>query len=155
MTGRSHLVIGTASAVTAAAVTGATTATAAVVVAGAMATAKLPDVDLTLHIRHRGPTHTIIACILLAAATVVGLSIPADTAAYAWPAMAGVVIGYGMHLVADTCTPHGLAVFAPFSRRCVHLLPRALWIRTGSAAETVIVTMLAAGMGLLIYGVYA
>jgi membrane-bound metal-dependent hydrolase YbcI (DUF457 family) len=73
------------------------------------------------------------------------LSLSASTAAYATAGAVGALIGYGLHLVADACTPHGVPVFAPFYREGIHLLPRALRITTGSRRELVIVAFLAAG----------
>jgi membrane-bound metal-dependent hydrolase YbcI (DUF457 family) len=148
MTGRSHMVIGTVSAATAAAATRSTATTAAVIITAAVATAKLPDFDMNLRflgVKHRGVTHTLIFMLLLVAAVGFGLSTNATTAPYVMDAVTGMVIGYGMHLVADACTPHGVPVFAPFYRPDVHLLPEPLRITTGSWQEMLIVAMIAGG----------
>ena len=82
----------------------------------------LPDADLALHMRHRGITHSAVACL-----------------AVTWLSMAtgilGLAIGYVAHVVADAFTPAGVSALAPFSRRPVHLLPKRVRIRTGSVRE--------------------
>lgn len=148
--GPSHLLIGTASALAVASAASYPLATGVVVVAAGAATAKLPDVDLKLPVHHRGITHTLLVCALLTLAVAIGLGLYRVTAPYASAAALGVLVGYGMHLAADACTPHGVPIFLPFSRRDVHLLPRLLRITTGSWAEGLVVILFTAGALLLI-----
>lgn len=92
--------------------------------AAAFVGATLPDADLKLRIRHRGITHSALACALVAwAAVATGLP--------------GVAIGYVSHVLADACTPAGVRALSPLSRRAVHLLPKAARIRTGSVRELI------------------
>jgi membrane-bound metal-dependent hydrolase YbcI (DUF457 family) len=142
MNHRSHLVIGTGTAVLGSALVGVPPETGAVVVGAAVATANFPDWDKKLGIPHRGITHTVVVCALLALAVYLGLSAYTGTAAYAVAAAVGVATGYGMHLVADACTQTGVPALWPLyprhlhptggkPRSDVHLLPGPLRITTG------------------------
>lgn len=51
-----------------------------------------------------------------------------------WPSGAVVTLGYASHLLADSATKSGIPLLYPRRRR-YHLLPRALRLTTGSAAE--------------------
>lgn len=84
---------------------------------------------------HRGVTHSVLACVLVALGTsaLVSLAEPDLASATA----AGMAAGYGAHVAADACTPSGVAALAPFSRRRAWLLPAPARIRTGSAREYV------------------
>jgi inner membrane protein len=93
--------------------------------------ARLP-LRVLLVLRHRGVTHSLAACAV--AALVAGLLAP--------PLGAGVAIGYLAHIAADACTPSGVAVFAPLSRRRRHLVPSFARIPTGSAREFVVATLM-------------
>jgi membrane-bound metal-dependent hydrolase YbcI (DUF457 family) len=97
----------------------------------------LPDADLALHLRHRGITHSVAACL-----------------AVTWLAVLtgflGLAIGYVSHVVADACTPAGVRALAPFSRRPVHLLPKAARIRTGSLRELLFGLVFAAACAAII-----
>jgi membrane-bound metal-dependent hydrolase YbcI (DUF457 family) len=93
---------------------------------------RLP-VRLAMLLPHRGPTHSVLACALATALTgvVAGLVDP-DLA----PAAAtGIAIGSGAHIAADACTPSGVPMWAPFSRRRRWLLPPGARIRTGGPRE--------------------
>jgi len=96
------------------------------------ALARLPMRLLTV-LPHRGITHSIAACLLAAVATgaLVGLVEPDLSRA----AAAGVAVGYGAHIAADACTPAGVALLAPFSKRRRWLLPRRARVKTGSLRE--------------------
>lgn len=59
----------------------------------------------------------------------------------------GVMVGYGMHLVADSMTRAGLRV----GGKQVHLLPRLLRIRTGSVGERVFQLLVLLAVGLYVY----
>jgi membrane-bound metal-dependent hydrolase YbcI (DUF457 family) len=105
--------------------------------AAAWVGATLPDADLRLRIRHRGITHSALACALVTwAAVAIGVS--------------GLAIGYVSHVVADACTPAGVRALAPFSRRAVHLLPKRARIRTGSVRELLFGLAFAAACAALI-----
>ena len=56
-----------------------------------------------------------------------------------------VAIGYLAHIAADACTPGGVPVFAPLSRRRHWLLPRPARIPTGSLRELAVAAALLAG----------
>ena len=55
---------------------------------------------------------------------------------------AGVAIGYLAHIAADACTPSGVALFAPLSRRRRWLVPSPARIPTGSAREVVVAALM-------------
>jgi membrane-bound metal-dependent hydrolase YbcI (DUF457 family) len=105
--------------------------------AAAWAGSTLPDADLALHLRHRGITHSALAC---AAVTWLALTL----------GVAGLAIGYVSHVVADACTPAGVRALAPVSRRAVHLLPKRARIRTGSVRELLFGLAFAAACAALI-----
>ncbi len=93
---------------------------------------RLPLVAFALVARHRGISHSLAACVLFAAlAAALGVWLPAPVA----PAAGGLAVGYGAHVLADACTPAGVALWAPFSRRRAWLVPRRARIRTGSPPE--------------------
>ena len=84
--------------------------------------------------KHRGITHSIAA---LAVVWGVMLFIGQPLIG------AAVVGGYASHLLLDGCTPAGVPLFWPASRR-VHLLPSVVRIRTGSFAEQGVALLLIA-----------
>jgi membrane-bound metal-dependent hydrolase YbcI (DUF457 family) len=159
-----HQVTGVGLAVLPAAATDAATGTGAVLLAAAWIGSLLPDADLAdarvyrrtwlerrtplvwlagLLVRipvrlltllpHRGPTHSVLACAL---ATVLAGALVALVAPALAPAAAvGMLIGYGAHLAGDACTPSGVPLWTPFSRRRRWLLPPRARISTGSARE--------------------
>lgn len=93
---------------------------------------------------HRGPTHWLITAVLLTSA--------AYTAANwaGWPAVVWLAFGAGYlsHLVADGLTIAGVPLLGPFTRRAFRFLPRPLALRTGGAAEFMVV-----GAGLAMFWV--
>ena len=89
-------------------------------------------------LRHRGVTHSLVACVTVSA--LAGLAGSLASASVALVVAAGVAIGYGSHVAADACTPGGVRLWAPFSRRRVWLLPRGARIRTGGLGEVLLVT---------------
>jgi inner membrane protein len=90
---------------------------------------------LLILLGHRGLTHSLLAC--------------AGVAALGWllaPALgAGLALGYGAHVAADACTPGGVPLLAPLSRRRCWLLPRRGRIPTGSLRELAVAALLTAG----------
>lgn len=62
------------------------------------------------------------------------------------------IVGYGSHLLADACTVSGLRLFAPFSNKPIHLLPKGSRVRMGrkmSVEEMMIVSIVAASSFLI------
>lgn len=86
-------------------------------------------------LKHRGPTHSLLAVALVAWVTF----------QIAPPHAPALALGYLSHLLADSITKAGIAFLWPVYRQQVGLLPRALRIRTGSWAELV-VEVVAAGV---------
>ena len=103
------------------------------------ALARLP-LRLLIVLPHRGITHSLFACAL--AAVLSGFLASLAAPAVAVFAGAGMAIGYLTHIAADACTPSGVAVWAPLSRRRHHLLPRPARIPTGSLREYGFVALL-------------
>jgi hypothetical protein len=58
----------------------------------------------------------------------------------------GVAIGYVAHVAADACTPAGVALWAPLSRRHLWLLPPGARIRTESWREVAVAAAAAAAL---------
>jgi membrane-bound metal-dependent hydrolase YbcI (DUF457 family) len=108
--------------------------------------ARLPLVAFALVARHRGVSHSLVACALVgAAAAALGLALPPPA-----PALAGgLALGYGAHVLADDCTPAGVALLAPFARRRVWLVPARARLRTGSAREGLLAAAFA-GLALIL-----
>jgi membrane-bound metal-dependent hydrolase YbcI (DUF457 family) len=94
--------------------------------------ARLP-LRLATGLRHRGITHSVLACALVPLLAGVLASVAGASAGRL--AGAGVAIGYVAHVAADACTPAGVRAWAPFKRSRVWLLPRGRRIRTGGAME--------------------
>jgi membrane-bound metal-dependent hydrolase YbcI (DUF457 family) len=112
--------------------------------------ARLPLRLLTV-LRHRGVTHSLLACV--AAALLCGAAVSLVAPGVAVAAGAGLALGYGAHLIADACTPSGIALWAPLSRKRRWLLPRAARIPTGSLREYAVAAALAAAVaGVLFIG---
>jgi membrane-bound metal-dependent hydrolase YbcI (DUF457 family) len=91
---------------------------------------------------HRGITHSLFACAL--ATTVAGALVSFVAPELALAAAAGAGIGYAAHLAGDACTPGGVALWAPLSRRRRWLLPACARIPTGSLREIAAAVLLAA-----------
>lgn len=91
---------------------------------------------------HRGITHSLFACVLTAVVAGAVVSLVAPELAPA--AAAGAGIGYAAHIAGDACTPGGVALWAPLSRRRRWLLPAPARIPTGSLREFAAAILLAA-----------
>ena len=68
------------------------------------------------------------------------------------PVAIGIGCGYGAHLLADACTPHGAPLFGPFRARRIHLLPSGYRIVTGGLGDLVILiaaTLTAVALGIV------
>ena len=94
---------------------------------------RLPARLLTL-LPHRGVTHSLPACVL--AVALAGVLVGPLGPALGPTAAAGLAIGYGAHIAADACTPSGVPLWAPFSRRRRWLLPPAPASRPAAPANT-------------------
>lgn len=153
MMGTAHAVIGAAMGTLAALATGQQDQMIILACAGAGA-ALIPDIDharaplrqrmgwagnLALFwLKHRGPTHTLLAWALftLAARFLVG-----DVGM-----VAAVSLGYLSHLVADMLTPMGLCVLWPVVSQPLWLLPRPLRLPTNGVMERLLTFGLMAGL---------
>jgi len=94
--------------------------------------ARTPLWALALLGRHRGITHSLLACVLVgAAAAALGVALPSPGLALA----GGLALGYLAHVLADACTPSGVSLWAPFGPRTVWLVPRPARIPTGGLRE--------------------
>jgi inner membrane protein len=102
--------------------------------------ARLP-LRLLVVLPHRGVTHSLFAGAL--AAVLAGILVSLAEPSVAVTAGAGMAIGYLAHIAADACTPSGVAVWAPVSRRRHHLLPAPARIPTGSLREYGLAALLA------------
>lgn len=93
-----------------------------------------PDVDLHLPIRHRGPTHSIVAAVVAGGITALvavyfvskgtgrssGIVIQSTILAFLSAAMYGFfigILGVTTHLIGDVLTPMGIRPLWPFSDR--------------------------------------
>ena len=99
-------------------------------------------------VRHRGATHWLSTGIAVTAVGAVAAA--AVYAALVLPVTVGLGAGYTLHLLADACTPHGVPLLGPFSRRERHVLPKGRRIRTGSGRETVVCLAAMCVAGLLV-----
>lgn len=97
---------------------------------------RLPVVAFAAIVPHRAVTHSTLACV--AAAGLAALVAAPAGSAVAQVVGAGVAIGYAAHVAADACTPGGVTLWAPLSRRRVWLLPPRARIPTGSWREAAI-----------------
>jgi membrane-bound metal-dependent hydrolase YbcI (DUF457 family) len=70
-------------------------------------------------LRHRGPTHYLLSCVLMTGLCGLGAFLAWSTAML--PVVTGVGCGYLAHLVADGCTIRGVPYFGPWNKRCVNL----------------------------------
>lgn len=96
---------------------------------------RAPLVAFALVARHRGITHSLVACVLVGAGAVgLGLLLPAP----GWALGGGLALGYLAHVLADACTPSGVALWAPFDQRRVWLVAAPARIRTGSVREALL-----------------
>jgi membrane-bound metal-dependent hydrolase YbcI (DUF457 family) len=109
---------------------------------------RLPLVAFAAVVSHRSLTHSVPACVAAAALTALVAS-PAGTGA-ALVFGGGVAIGYAAHVIADACTPSGVTLWAPFSRRRVWLLPPRARIPTGSWREAALAVMAAAALAVVL-----
>jgi membrane-bound metal-dependent hydrolase YbcI (DUF457 family) len=167
MTGKTHLLIGINSLWFLAPIPGALTASSLALSAGAAAIGSLlPDLDASestiKHAKigsfepmavlanpiaktttHRGMLHSWIGIGL-----VVIISLP-PIFLWGWVPSIALILGYGSHLLADSCTPSGITLKYPNLTK-KHLLPQGARIQTGSQAENMIFMIAAASAGVLL-----
>jgi membrane-bound metal-dependent hydrolase YbcI (DUF457 family) len=105
------------------------------------ALARLP-LRLLVLLPHRGPTHSFAGGALAAALTCLLVSRVAPGVALA--AAAGIGLGWLAHVAADACTPGGVPLHWPLSRRRRWLVPPRARIPTDSLREYAAVTLAAA-----------
>ena len=77
---------------------------------------------------HRGTTHYLITPLLLSSALVILAAYFKFPVVYA----VGFFVGYTSHILTDSMTVSGIKMFAPFSNKTIHLLPKNFRVRTGS-----------------------
>jgi membrane-bound metal-dependent hydrolase YbcI (DUF457 family) len=113
------------------------------------ALARLP-LRVAILLGHRGLTHSVFACAV--AAVVCGGLVSLVAPGFAVAAGAGLALGYGAHVAADACTPGGVALWAPLSRRRRWLLPAVARIPTGSWREYLVAAALIAAAAWALIG---
>lgn len=97
------------------------------------AAVRLPLVAFAGIVSHRALTHSALACVAApVGAAFVGSAVGPSAAALTG---VGVAIGYAAHVAADACTPGGVSLWAPLSRKRVWLLPSHARVPTGSGRE--------------------
>lgn len=101
---------------------------------------------LSRDLGHRGATHSLVGWLVFAILTF-PLALWQPTL---WLAL---VLGYGSHLAADSCTKSGIPFLHPRRTR-YHLLPRSLRFTTGSLAEEALVPLVAVGVLFLLFSIY-
>ena len=109
---------------------------------------RVPLVVFAAFVSHRSITHSAFACVAVPGLAAL-LSYPAGAGA-ALVVGGGFAIGYAAHVAADGCTPGGIRLWAPMSRRRVWLLPPWARIRTGSAGETAVAVIATAALVVLL-----
>ncbi len=92
---------------------------------------------LSLFIKHRGITHTILILLVYA---LIGIALHAHYM-YGWISWttAGFILGNAIHIIGDMMTRSGVAILYPFYTGSLHLMPRPLRLRTGRIIEKAIV----------------
>lgn len=102
---------------------------------------------------HRGPTHWLVTW--LAASMVVFVLAILWLQPFQGVLGLGFLIGYGMHIAADCCTPSGVPALAPFSKRECHLVPSMLQVKSTSEGIqrvlSIVVSLLSIGVLYLTY----
>lgn len=94
-------------------------------------------------VSHRGFTHT-----LLCTAIVSGLAVWGSVNLFdSWVPGVALAVGYLSHLLTDAMTMRGVELFGPFVPVAMHLLPRGVRFRNGTAAEFIAVCTVVVGAG--------
>jgi inner membrane protein len=105
--------------------------------------ARLP-LRLFVVLPHRGPTHSLLGCVIAAGLTALVASHLAPSVAVA--GAAGIAVGSLAHILGDACTPGGVPLTWPLSRRRHWLLPAPARIPTGSVRECALAALLTAAL---------
>jgi membrane-bound metal-dependent hydrolase YbcI (DUF457 family) len=109
-------------------------------VAALVAVVRVPLVAFALLARHRGVSHSLVACGLFAGFAALLAAIVGEAGA---AAAAGCALASCAHVLADACTPSGVSLWWPFSRRPAWLVPRPFRIRTGSLSDALLAVVAA------------
>lgn len=104
--------------------------------------AKVPAVQKALgfYTKHRGIMHTMVVPVLLIVLTIYRVNIPVIQ----W-ALIGLAAGYVSHLIADSLTVSGCPLLWPITKNDMHLLPKVVRVKTGTAAETIVGALIVGG----------
>jgi membrane-bound metal-dependent hydrolase YbcI (DUF457 family) len=97
---------------------------------------------------HRAITHSVLASVVVAGGAgflLALLGVPAVVVL-----AGGLGVGYAGHVFADACTPAGVRLWWPLSRRRVWLLPARHRIATGSARELLLAACVLAVAAVLV-----
>jgi membrane-bound metal-dependent hydrolase YbcI (DUF457 family) len=109
---------------------------------------RLPLVAFGALASHRAATHSAVACVAVAGGVALALT-PLGLAVA--PVVAGAIgLGYAAHVLADACTPAGVRLWWPLSRRRVWLLPAGCRIATGSVRELLLAACVLALVAVLV-----
>lgn len=91
---------------------------------------------------HRGPTHSAVLVVLLAALALTAVAATSASRDAAW-VITFVTVGYvvgGLGL--DACTIRGIPLLWPLHTGCLHLLPKRWRIRTAGGGEVLVRVLL-------------
>ena len=107
---------------------------------------------------HRGFTHTLLGALVFTGLVAGAALLIARSVEWTLAVSAVWLLGYASHLAADACTPSGIPLLGTSARATrdvstrkampypgtprtpmFHLLPRGLWIRTGTIADTLLI----------------
>lgn len=109
---------------------------------------RLPMLAVAVLASHRAMTHSALAC--LVAVSVSGLLLLPLGLPVAVSLAGGLGLGYAAHVFADACTPAGVRLWWPLTRRHVWLVPPACRIPTGSVREFLLATSVAVATAVLV-----
>ncbi len=102
---------------------------------------------------HRGFTHTLWGTLVFTSLAAGAALLITGSVHWAMTLGAVWLLGYASHLAADACTPSGIPLFMSL-RHLVrattttrtptfHLLPKRMWVRTGTMADTLVLRWIA------------
>jgi len=116
---------------------------------------------LSLFIKHRGITHTIIVLFIycgLFFTLLNTLHFDAKMREYIIYSFAGFIVGNIGHILGDMSTISGVSLLYPFTQKSFHILPKFLRYRTGGAVERLFVlplfTLLITAESLYLFKLY-
>lgn len=161
MMGSTHILVSTTGALVLASATHAQPVQAGLLVIGAAATAKAPDLDLKIpFLEHRGPaSHSPwAACMYTITAMIVfgflcnNLGLPLTVAR---DLALGLGTGVILHQAADAMTISGVPLLWPIRSGDFHLLPEHLRIRTDGPLERVFCFLFVLAFAAYLWSTYA